>query len=409
MLIKPVYANIAAILTMLLLLLLPGCAHQQYATTPYPAWGEENSIPQPDDHPPLLLRIMYPADSVKPEACLLLVHGMNEHIGRYHDVARYFVQQNFIVAGFDYEAHGLSNPVLWQADQALRAGAGTVDVSEAYLAQAALGNLDPARASLDLALQKTIALCDTHGAADYPVFILSHSLGGLITATFLLQNRNAVTERVLGVVFLGPGFAVSEPPGWLGWLANPIIKLSFHAETHFLNPHDEPFPLMAFNQVLAFLTVPVLEGVFEILSLPGLRRAFSTVTPAWVVDYLTDSAEEKKKIRDDSWIIRRTVPRYAKGIEEEIVLFRRQMHAFDTPYDLIYSAQDPITPAWGNEDFIHATLNNHSDNRYLELTDSRYHQHLFLTEPRRSEVLQHITQWLMHRIKVLNAVQDNGH
>jgi alpha-beta hydrolase superfamily lysophospholipase len=166
---------------------------------------------------------------------------------------------------------------------------------------------------------------------------------------------------------------------------------------------------MAFNQVLAFLTVPVLEGVFEILSLPGLRRAFSTVTPAWVVDYLTDSAEEKKKIRDDSWIIRRTVPRYAKGIEEEIVLFRRQMHAFDTPYDLIYSAQDPITPAWGSEDFIHATLNNHSDNRYLELTDSRYHQHLFLTEPRRSEVLQHITQWLMHRIKVLNVVQGSGH
>lgn len=149
--------------------------------------------------------------------------------------------------------------------------------------------------------------------------------------------------------------------------------------------------------------------MFEILSWPGLRRVFSPVTPTWVVDYLTDSAEEKKKIREDSWIIRRTVPRYAKGVEEEIVLFRRQMHAFDTPYDLIYSARDPITPAWGNEDFIHATLHNHGDNRYLELADSRYHQHLFLTEPRRSEVLQHIAQWLAHRIKVLNDAQASGH
>jgi pimeloyl-ACP methyl ester carboxylesterase len=309
---------------MLLLLLLSGCVHQQYATTPYPAWGEESSIPQLDGNPPLLLRMTYPVDSEKTEACLLLVHGMNEHIGRYRDVAHYFVQRNFIVAGFDYEAHGLSNPVLWQADQALRRGAEVVDVSEAYLAQAVLGNLDPARKSLDLALQKTIALCDAHGETSYPVFILSHSLGALITATFLLQNRNVVTERVQGVVFLGPGFAVSEPPGWLGWLANPIIKLSFHAETHFLNPHDEPFPLMAFNQTLAFLTVPILEGVFEMLSWPGLRRIFSTVTPAWVVDYLTDSTEEKQKIRDDSWIIRRTVPRYAKGVEEEIVRFRRR-------------------------------------------------------------------------------------
>jgi alpha-beta hydrolase superfamily lysophospholipase len=402
---KRVQVNVTTIIAMLLLLLLPGCVHQQYATTPYPVWGDENSILQPDDgNPSLLLRMLYPVNSVKPEACLLLVHGMNEHIGRYRDVAHYFMQRNFIVAGFDYVAHGLSNPVLWQADQALRTGAEAVDVSEAYLAQTALGNLDPARKSLDLALKKTIALCDAHGETGYPVFILSHSLGALITATFLLHNQNDVTERVQGVVFLGPGFAVSEPPGWFGWLTNPIIKLSFHAETHFLNPHDEPFPLMAFNQTLAFLTVPILEGVFEMLSWPGLRRVFSTVTPAWVVDYLTDSAEEKEKIRNDSWIIRRTVPRYAKGVEEEIVLFRRQMYAFDTPYNLIYSAQDPITPAWGSEDFIHATLNKHDDNRYLELADSRYHQHLFLTEPHRSEVLQHIEQWLKYRIRVLNDI-----
>ncbi len=393
----------------LFLLLLSGCVHRQYVSALYPAWGEENSIPQSDGNSHLLLRVLYPEASATPKACLLLVHGMNEHIGRYDDVAHYWMRQNFIVAGFDYAAHGLSNPVLRQADQALRSGVSAVDVSEAYLAQAAPGNLDAARISLDLALQKTIALCDAQGETGRPVFIVSHSLGALITATFLLQNRNDITGRVQGVVFLGPGFAVSELPGWRGWLANPIIQLSFHVETHFMNPHGEPLPLRAFNQMLAFLIAPVLDGLFEILSWPGLRYVFTPVTPAWVMDYLTDSAEEKQKIRDDGWIICRTVPRYAKGIEAEIVRFRRAMHALDTPYYLIYSAYDPITPAWGSEDFIHATLNNHQDSRFLKLTDSRYHQHLFLTEPRRSEILRHVGQWLDDRIKVLGDQQGGTH
>lgn len=391
-------------------MLLPGCVHRQYVSVLYPVWGEEYSIPQSGGNPPLLLRMLYPEDIAAARACLLLVHGMNEHIGRYDAIAHYFVRRNFIVAGFDYAAHGLSNPVLQQADQALRSGVAVVDVSEAYQAQVALGNLDPARTSLNLALQKTIELCDAQGeSGERPVFIVSHSLGALVTATFVLQNQNDAAGRVRGVVFLGPGFAVSEPPGWRGWLANPIIKLSFHAETHFLHPHDEPLPFLVFNQILAFLTAPILDGLFEILSWPGLRRVFTPVTPAWVVDYLTDSAEEKKKIRDDGWIIRRTVLRYAKGVEGEIVRFRREMHAFDTPYYLIYSAYDPITPAWGSKDFVNATLNNHRDNQFLELADLRYHQHLFLAEPCKSEILRHIEQWLDYRIKVLNNEPGDTH
>lgn len=395
-----------SVVAILFLLLLSGCVHRQYASALYPAWGEENSISQSGAHPHLLLRVMYPEDILATKACLLLVHGMNEHIGRYNDVAHYFVRQNFVVAGFDYEAHGLSNPVLRQADAALRSGAVSVDISEAYLAQTALSNLDLPRENLRLALQKTIELCDALGEVGRPVFIVSHSLGALVTATFLLQNRNDVAGCVQGIVFLGPGFAVSELPGWRGWLANPIIRLSFHAETHFLNPHGESLLFLVFNQTLAFLTVPLLDGLFEILSWPGLRRVFTPVTPAWVAGYLTDSAEERKRIRNDDWIIRRTLLRYAKGVEEEVVRFRHQMHAFNTPYYLIYSAHDPITPAWGSKDFVNATLNNHSDNRHLELIDSRYHQHLFLAEPRRSEILQHIGQWLDCRIRALSGEQS---
>ncbi len=386
-------------LILLALVMLSGCVHQQFASKPYPRWGEESIVNRPDNDPPLIVRKMLPPDPAKAPACILLVHGMNEYIGRYDEIARYF-SQRFIVAGFDFYAHGLSNPVLQQADQALIASAEKQDVSEAYLAQAPLRNLEPMRRDLGLALRSTISLCDEQSESARPVFIISHSLGALVAASYLLQNRNEddPAMRVQGIVLLAPAFSVTEPPGWRGWLASPFIKLSFHAEEHFLNPQNEPLPLLMFNQSLSLVTVPLLDGLFEALSWPGPRSLFSPVVPEWVVDYLTDSEEEKARLRTDSWIIRRSLLRYVKGIEEEIVHFRRHMENFDIPYFLIYSEHDPITPSWGNEDFAHATQKKHPDNELLPLPNLSHHQHLFSNEPLRHELLKNIEQWLDRRL-----------
>ena len=383
------------IITTITLALLPGCIHRQYVSAPYPAWGEEHEINSSETVEPLILRTLVPPEPASAPACVLLVHGMNEHIGRYGEVARYFARQ-FIVAGFDFYAHGLSNPVLRQANDALRAGAEKQDVSDAYQAHSALRDLEPLRRDLDRALKRLTVLCD----AGRPVYIVAHSLGALVTASYLIQRRieGDPVKRVHGVVLLAPGFAVSEPPGWRGWLANPLIKLSFHAETHFLYPHDEPLPVLAFNQLIAVTTVPVLDGVFDMLSWPGLRDVFSPISPEWVRDYLTDSEAEKARLLADGWIVRRTLLRYVKGIEEEIVHFRRRMDQFNLPYFLIYSAHDPITPAWGSEDFRQATFSHHPDNAVLALPGLVYHQHLFLSEPLRTELLQEIEQWIHLRL-----------
>lgn len=380
-------------LTGLLLVLLSACVHRQFVAEPYPRWGEELAG---QDAP--TVRVLFPPDPTKASACVLLVHGMNEHIGRYDEAARYF-SRRFVVAGFDLYAHGLSNPVLRQADAALAQGAGEQNVSDAYLAHAALYDLEPLRQTLHRALARTITLCDAQGGARRPVFIVAHSLGALVSASYLLHTRQTpLTDRISGIVLLGPAFAVSEPPGWRGWLADPVIKWSFHAKTHFLQPHDEALPVMLFNQVIALVTVPLLDGLFEIFSWPGLRSILSPVSPDWVVDYLTDSAAEKAKLRADGWIVRRTLLRFVKGIETEIVRFHRRMGAFDMPYYLIYSERDPITPAGGNRDFAQATLHRHADNEVLALPDLTYHQHLFLAEPLRTELLQRIESWMMRRI-----------
>lgn len=387
---------------LLMPVMLSGCVHQQFVSEPYPRWGEELGISRSESSAPLILRVLTPPESVQPVACVLLVHGMNEYIGRYSDVAHHFSRQ-FLVAGFDYYAHGLSNPVLQQADKALIAGGDKQDVSQAYLAQTALYDLEPIRQDFGRALKKTIQICDVEGGSEKPVFIISHSLGALVAASYLLQVGNDAdwVDRVQGVIFLGPGFAVSELPGWRGWLANPLIKLSFHAKTHFLHLQDESLPVLLFNQILSLVTVPVLDGVFEVFSWPILRNFATPTTPGWVVDYQTDSEEEKARLRTDGWIIRRSLLRYVKGIEGEIVQFRRHMDTFSIPYYLIYSMHDPITAAWGSEAFASATLNNHPDNMQLPLPDLSYHQHLFLKEPRRSEILQHIEQWLDRRVHAI--------
>ncbi len=396
--------TLVATLILLTLVMLSGCVHRQFVSEPYPRWGEESAVTRPDNNPPLIVRTMFSPDPANAPACVLLVHGMNEHIGRYGEIARHF-SQRFIVTGFDFYAHGLSNPTLQQANQSLSTGTAKQEVSDAYLAQIELHDLEPMRQDLDQALRQTIMQCDAQNESERPVFIVSHSLGSLIVSSYLLQTRNedGPAMRVQGVVLLGPAFSVSEPPGWRGWLVNPLIKLSFHAEAHFLNPQDEPLPLLIFNQLLALITVPLLDGAFEVLSWPGLRSLFTPVAPGWVVDYLTDSEVEKARLRADGWIIRRSLLRYVKGIEGEIVNFRQHMDKFAVPYYLIYSGYDPITPAWGSEDFAHATLNKHPNNAILSLPNISYHQHLFLKEPLRNKLLINIEQWLDRRLLSLGG------
>ncbi|MBK7363822.1 MAG: alpha/beta fold hydrolase [Nitrosomonas sp.] len=386
-------------LSLMLVSVCAGCVHRQSVTEPYPRWGKEIEIRSHDNRDQLIVRMVHPAELQQAKACVLLVHGMNEYIGRYAAAAHFFAK-NFLVAGFDLYAHGLSHPELFRADLALIGGAENREIEDIYLAQIPLNNLDRLRESLDMALQQLIALCDEYGRDGKPIFIVSHSLGSLVAASYLLQNQRnlAYAQRIAGIVFLGPAFAVTEVPGWRGWFANPFIKLSFHVEEHFLKPHNEPFPLMIANQAVSLMIAPVLDGIFEVLSWPGLRSLFTPTTPDWVVDYLTNDEQERVQIRVDGWLIRQTLLRYVKGIEAEIVAFRHQMSKFEWPYYLIYSEHDPITASWGNHDFAQATLHNHPDNQILAYSDLNHHEHLFSAQPLRNEILEKIEQWLDRRL-----------
>jgi alpha-beta hydrolase superfamily lysophospholipase len=428
------------------LLFCSSCSRQQTVTEPYPLWGEPTYLKTAESDARRSMQLLKPASPDAIQGCLLIVHGMNEYVGRYGHVANHFADR-FIVLGMDLTAHGLSNPVLSKAHESIAAGAAAYDASHAYLEQAQFRDLQSMRDDLASALHYLSDHCHlrasspqtegthsipgdrrasspqtegTHsipgdrrassrlasgihtipGDKPLPIFILSHSLGSLITASYLLQTENKdLTARIKGIVFSAPAFSVTEVPGWRGWFQNPIVRFSFHTHEHFLNPRDEPFPIMLFNQLLALISVPLQDGMIELLSLPGMRNLFSPTAPDWVSDYLTDSEEEKRRLSKDKYMIRQTVLRYVLAVEKEIIRFRRQMNHFDSPYLLIYSENDPITPAWGSIDFATATRQHHPHNRLVLLAGISHHEQLFSASPLREQILVLIDDWLLKRLK----------
>jgi len=167
--------------------LLNACAQQQLVHERYPAWGEEILLDVPQRKAPLHLRVLMPPRPDQAPACLLIVHGMNEYVGRYHAIAAHFAQ-HFIVAGVDLYGHGLSNPTFLAADRSIASGKHSVDVSDAYLVQTELRTLQPMLDDLDQALRYVRERCDTAATGSSPprpLFILSHSLGSLVSALYL--------------------------------------------------------------------------------------------------------------------------------------------------------------------------------------------------------------------------------
>ncbi len=60
-------------------MLINGCAKQQMVTELYPVWGEEIILTS-DHNSNRYLQIKEPEQGHPVEACILIVHGMNEYI-----------------------------------------------------------------------------------------------------------------------------------------------------------------------------------------------------------------------------------------------------------------------------------------------------------------------------------------
>jgi len=114
----------------------------------------------------------------EPKAVLLVVHGLAEHSGRYMNLVNRFVPQGFAVYGVDHLGHGRSEGRRLCLDR-------FTDYTEPL---------------------KTFAAMVRCWQPGKPVFLVGHSMGGLIGATYLLTNQ----EEVAGAILSGPAV---KPPG----------------------------------------------------------------------------------------------------------------------------------------------------------------------------------------------------
>ena len=105
----------------------------------------------------------------EPKAVLMIVHGLGEHSGRYLNLVNHFVPMGFAVYGMDHPGHGKSE--------------GTrkyVDRFEDFI--------DNVKAYFDRI---------QGWQAGKPVYLVGHSMGGLIGAVYLLDHQAGLKGAIL--------------------------------------------------------------------------------------------------------------------------------------------------------------------------------------------------------------------
>lgn len=114
----------------------------------------------------------------KTKAILIIVHGLAEHSGRYMNLVNHFVPLGFSVHAFDHIGHGRS------------------DGARVYMQRFTdfTDTLVTFRKSID-SLHK-----------GEPIFLVAHSMGGLIGALYLTEHQ----EGLAGAVLSGPAVKVPD-------------------------------------------------------------------------------------------------------------------------------------------------------------------------------------------------------
>jgi alpha-beta hydrolase superfamily lysophospholipase len=114
----------------------------------------------------------------EPKAILLVVHGLAEHSGRYMNVVNFLVLSGYAVYGIDHIGHGKSHGK-------------RVYVKRFQDYTKTLKNY------FDMIRE---------WQPEKPIFLIGHSMGGLISAAYLLEHQ----DELSGAVLSGPGIKVPD-------------------------------------------------------------------------------------------------------------------------------------------------------------------------------------------------------
>ena len=247
-----------------------------------------------------------------PRAGIVLAHGYAEHLGRYEHVAAHLKQLGYAVFALDPWGHGRSDGV-----------PGFVPRFSAFTdgMEVLLAKVEAAHPGL-------------------PLFLIGHSMGGLIATLHLAKHQSHYAGAVL---------------------SGPLIM-----------PAEEPSRLMQWISRLLSRLAPKL-GVLA-LDASGVSR-----DPAVVAAYLADPLVYKGKVR----------ARLAAEMFDAMARARASAPAITLPILLLHGSDDRLTAPAGSR-YLAAHLG--SADKTLTLYPGLYHE--IFNEPEQAQVLGDAAAWV---------------
>ncbi len=137
----------------------------------------------------------------QPRGVMVIIHGLAEHSGRYRDTGTFFAAKGWAVYACDLRSHGQSPDL---------PGAGRVHVN---------------RFADFLVDAETLVTFARSRHAGLPVYMLGHSMGGLVTILYTLQAPQALAGAIVSSPALGthPDF---KPPLFLKLMVSILSRVT---------------------------------------------------------------------------------------------------------------------------------------------------------------------------------------
>lgn len=131
----------------------------------------------------------------EPKAALLIVHGLAEHSGRYMNVVNHFVPLGYGVYGVDLIGHGKSDGARVYVER-------FEDYTDAL---------------------KTYFDVVRDWQPDKPIFLVGHSMGGLIGSIYLIEHQAELSGAVISAPFVQVPDNVSPPVVFVGKVLSTLM------------------------------------------------------------------------------------------------------------------------------------------------------------------------------------------
>ena len=248
----------------------------------------------------------------EPKAVLLIVHGLAEHSGRYMNVVNHFVPLGYAVYGIDHIGHGKS------------------DGTRVYVKR-----FDDYTNTLKVYFDMI-----HRWQPDKPIFLVGHSMGGLISAVYLLDHQTELTGAVL---------------------SGPVVKV----------PNNITPAILFMGKMLSTL-IPRF-------GLVGLDANGVSRDPAVVQAYVSDPLVHRGK----------TTARLAAEMLKAMHYVSGQATKITLPIMIVQGSSDKLVDPAGAQMLYDAVS---SADKEIRIYDGFYHE--VFNEPEHDEVLRGVEIWL---------------